>query len=323
MPRRLRLRGIWLGKVRLRNLMRHNVRLRKRTNLKHQIRPRNLRPRKRRNRNNNVRRRKLRPPLIYHLASEIITQEISKNYAMILGKAKWVYTTMERERGALLFLILLKIPLFASLDEAELARLFAELKITEIRFERGELLAMQDELCNRLIILLAGSVRAEMIRPSGEVLKVEEIAAPSPLAILFLFGEENRFPVQVTTQEAGEAVVIPRGEVVRMLSMNERLLKNYLNISADFATRLSRKLNIMSLRTIRQKLAVWLLEQAKRQSSDTVRLAMSKTALADYFGVARPSLERELTAMQCDGLIVADKREITLFNRNALVAITM
>ena len=218
--------------------------------------------------------------------------------------------------------VLLKIPLFASLDEAELAHIFADLKITALHFERGELLAMQDEPCNRLIILLTGCVKGEMIQPSGEVVQVEEIAAPSPLAILFLFGHENRFPVQVTATEAGEAIVIPRREVVRMLSRNEYLLKNYLDISADFAKRLSDKLNIMSLRTIRQKLAVWLLAQAKQQNTNAVRLSMSKTALAEYFGIARPSLERELTAMQCDGLIAADKREITLANRSALVAIT-
>ena len=44
-----------------------------------------------------------------------------------------------------------------------------------------------------------------------------------------------------------------------MLSMNETILKNYLDISADFASRLSRKLHFMSFRTIRQKTAMYLL----------------------------------------------------------------
>ncbi len=214
--------------------------------------------------------------------------------------------------------VLTKIPLFRSVPEAELEHLFAELKITETRFKKGEILAMQDEPVNRLIILLSGSVKAEMTDAAGRIAKVEDIEAPSPLAILFLFGAENRFPVQAIAREETTAAIIPRGSVLRMLSMNETILKNYLDISADFATRLSRKLSMMSLHTIRQKLAVYLLDLSKKQCSDTVILDRPKSALAEYFGVARPSLERELTAMQFDGLITAERRTIEIANRQEL-----
>ncbi len=125
--------------------------------------------------------------------------------------------------------------------------------------------------------------------------------------------------MQAIAREETTAAIIPRGSVLRMLSMNETILKNYLDISADFATRLSRKLNMMSLHTIRQKLAVYLLDLSKKQGSDTVALDRSKSALAEYFGVARPSLERELTAMQRDGLIAAERKTIRIVDRQALV----
>ncbi len=211
--------------------------------------------------------------------------------------------------------IITKIPLFRSVPEAELERIFAELKITETAFRKGEILAMQDEPVNRLIILLTGSVKAEMADASGRIVKVEDVEAPSPLAILFLFGAENRFPVQAMAREDVTAAIIPRPSVLRMLSMNETILKNYLDISADFATRLSRKLNMMSLNTIRQKLAVYLLDLSKKQGVDTVTLDRPKSALAEYFGVARPSLERELSRMQKEGLISAKKGKITITNR--------
>ncbi len=214
---------------------------------------------------------------------------------------------------------LLEIPLFRSLTEFELERIFAELKITETRFKKGEILAMQDEPATRLIILLTGSVTGEMADPSGKVAKVEDIHAPSPLAILFLFGHDNRFPVQATAREDGTALIIPKQSVLRMLSMNEMLLKNYLDISADFAARLSRKLNMMSLRTIRQKFAVYLLELSKKQRSDTVTLDRPKSALAEYFGVARPSLEREITRMQDDGLIDAKRRRLSIRDKQELI----
>lgn len=214
-----------------------------------------------------------------------------------------------------------KIPLFRSIHEAEVEKIFSELNITETHFKKGEILALQDELCNRLIILLSGSVKGEMTDPSGKVVKVEDIYAPSPLAILFLFGPDNRFPVQAIAREDVTALVILKQSVLRMLSMNQTLLKNYLDISADFASRLSKKLHFMSFRTIRQKLAVYILNLSKMEQEDTIELDKTKSALAEYFGVSRQSLERELSNMQHDGLLTADKKMITITDKNRLIHI--
>lgn len=209
--------------------------------------------------------------------------------------------------------------LFATLTVAEIEQVFSQIKVKESCFAKGDILAMQGELCNRLIFLLSGSVKAEMSDPAGRVVKVEDIHAPNPLAILFLFGKENRFPVQVTANEEVKALIIPHQSVLRMLMLSEKLLKNYLDISANFAARLSRKLHFMSFRTIRQKLAMYLLEQSKAQQTDIVLLDRPKSILADYFGVSRPSLERELSRMHRDGLILSERKKITIEKKEELV----
>jgi len=215
--------------------------------------------------------------------------------------------------------ILTKTPLFQSIRENEIERIFQELKIRETHFKKGDILAFQDEICNRLILLLSGSVKGEMSDPSGKVVKVEDIYAPSPLAILFLFGHENRFPVQATAREDVTTLIIPKQSVIRMLGMNETLLKNYLDISADFASRLSKKLHFMSFRTIRQKLALYILNLSKKTQQDEIELDKTKSALAEYFGVSRQSLERELSNMQKDGLISSERRNITIKKKDKLI----
>lgn len=212
-----------------------------------------------------------------------------------------------------------ELQLFNTLSQEEINHIFSSVAIKETRFRKGEILAMQDEPCNRLILLLSGSVKAEMSDPSGKIVKVEDIHAPNPLAILFLFGEENRFPVQATAREEVTALVIPKQAVLKMLQMNETLLRNYLDISANFASRLSKKLHFMSFRTIRQKLSMYLLNLSNIQQTDTVVLDKPKSILADYFGISRPSLEREITKMQQDGLIISERRVITLKNKNNLI----
>lgn len=216
------------------------------------------------------------------------------------------------------YALLTRLPLFRECEKEQLAQLFDELNLKPVRFRKDDLLAMQGEKVNRLIILLTGKVKAEMLDASGKYIKVEDLIAPTPLAILFLFGAQNRFPVQAVALEECQAIVIPKPAVLKMLSMNEQILKNYLDISADFAARLTKKLHLMSFRTIRQKIASHLLELAAKAQGDTFKLDRTKTALAEYFGVARQSLEREFTSMQQEGLIEVKQKIVILKHKSLL-----
>ncbi|MCC8173228.1 MAG: helix-turn-helix domain-containing protein [Odoribacter sp.] len=60
-------------------------------------------------------------------------------------------------------------------------------------------------------------------------------------------------------------------------------------------------------------------ELSKETNSDTILLDKTKSALAEYFGVSRPSLERELTNMQKCGLIEASRRKIIIKDKNSLI----
>ena len=201
-------------------------------------------------------------------------------------------------------------------------RLFADLE--EIRFhtrsyKKGEILARQGDVCNRLMILTKGSVRGEMIDYSGRLIKVEDIAAPRALAPLFLFGEENRFPVEVTANELTEVIEIPKSSVLELFRKNEQFLENYMNLSANYARTLSDKLFFMSFKTIRQKIASYLLRLHKQQQQLQITFDRSQQELSDYFGVSRPSLARELSHMQDDGLITADRKQITILQKEQLI----
>ena len=188
-----------------------------------------------------------------------------------------------------------------------------------IRDRKGEILARQGDVCNRLMILTKGSVRGEMIDYSGRLIKVEDIAAPRALAPLFLFGEENRFPVEVTANELTEVIEIPKSSVLELFRKNEQFLENYMNLSANYARTLSDKLFFMSFKTIRQKIASYLLRLHKQQQQLQITFDRSQQELSDYFGVSRPSLARELSHMQDDGLITADRKQITILQKEQLI----
>ena len=210
-------------------------------------------------------------------------------------------------------------PLFRGITPERLFADLEEISFHTRSYKKGEILAQQGAVCNRLVILTKGSVRGEMIDYSGRLIKVEDIAAPRAIAPLFLFGEENRYPVEVTANEPTEVIELPKSSVLSLFRKNEQFLENYMNLSANYARTLSDKLFFMSFKTIRQKLASYLLRLYKQQEQTHITLDRSQQELSDYFGVSRPSLARELAHMQEDGLLIADRKHITILQKEQLV----
>lgn len=210
-------------------------------------------------------------------------------------------------------------PLFQGITPERLSADLEAISFHARSYKKGEILARQGDVCNRLVILTKGSVRGEMNDYSGRLVKVEDIASPRALAPLFLFGEENRFPVEVTANEPTEVIELPKSSVLNLFRKNEQFLENYMNLSANYARTLSDKLFFMSFKTIRQKLASYLLRLHKQQQQLHITLDRSQQELSDYFGVSRPSLARELAHMQEDGLLIAERKHITILQKESLI----
>jgi CRP-like cAMP-binding protein len=167
-------------------------------------------------------------------------------------------------------------------------------------FKKGEWIAQQGDTVTALYILLKGSVKAEMVSEAGTVLNIETIHAPNPLAPAFLFSENNKFPVDVVALEECEIIVVSKDAVMKQLTCNETFLQGFMTFNSNRTHFLSDRLKFLSTKTIKGKLAQYIL--ARTTNMDFV-LEMSQTALAEYFGVARPSLSRSLSEMIDDGVI--------------------
>ena len=70
---------------------------------------------------------------------------------------------------------------------------------------------------------------------------------------------------------------------------------------------LMRKVEVVSKRTIRERLLAYLSIQAQIQESRYFEIPLGRVELAEYLCVDRSALTRELAKMKDDGLIDYDK----------------
>lgn len=215
------------------------------------------------------------------------------------------------------FQLLTQCPIFRGINEKEVEDLLKRIHFQIKSYSKDEVVVVAGEPVLNLHIIIQGSVRGEMIDYSGKTIKIEDIEAPKPLAAAFLFGRENKFPVTVTANSETKIITMPVSEFLKMLQLNTPILKNYLNSISSRAQFLSQKLHFLSFKTIKGKVAHFLLQQAG-DKYHSIELKNTQQQLADLFGVTRPSLARVFGDMQKEKLIKIENKTVTLLDKKAL-----
>ncbi len=212
---------------------------------------------------------------------------------------------------------LIQAPLFKGLTLAEIEKLMTAIPKKIRKYKSGALVAQAGETITSLMVVICGKVSSEMVDYSGRVIKIEDIPAPGSLAPAFIFGSRNRFPVNVIAVKDTELMIISKPDFLVLLGRNEKILVNFLNMISDRSQFLSEKIKFLSFKTIKGKLAQLILQKAGEDKSSII-LDMTQNSLADFFGVARPSVARALGEMEEEGVLDVKAGRITILDRKRL-----
>ncbi len=190
--------------------------------------------------------------------------------------------------------------LFSNISADERENFIKNLDFSVKKIKKNEHIAHQGDKINHLHILTKGKVKAEMVSAVGLVLFIEELVAPYPLAAAFLFTHKNTFPVNILATEDSEIVSITKSSIETLLLSNLSFLRNFLTFNSNRAHFLSERLRIFSQRSIKSKLAYYILVNA---TSMEFKFSTTISALSEYFGVTRPSLSRAISELEKDGIL--------------------
>lgn len=218
--------------------------------------------------------------------------------------------------------LLSKAPLFKGMTPDEVRIILSNVVFRVKKFQSGLMISQSGEPVNALIVVIRGVVKGEMVDYEGRVIKIEDIPAPGALASAFMFGSRNWFPVNVIAVSDGELLIIEKPDFLKLLMKSDTLLLNFLEMISNRSQFLSEKIKFLNFKTIKGKLANYILEKAGKESV-SVTLGMTQNELADFFGVARPSVARALGDLEKEGYIDAKGKNIRIINRIGLADLTI
>lgn len=210
--------------------------------------------------------------------------------------------------------------LFRRFTEKDFSLLFEVLEVNTREYYKDASVAFEGEACDHIGILLEGQLELHNLYPSGRTVTVTHLKPGDTFGEAILFTSQHLYPISITATQKSKILFISRQGLLRGLTQSPVLLENFLALLSGKLYMLNRRVKILSMDSIRQKLCDYFLTLYKQQKSKTLRLPVNRQKLADLLGVQRPSLSRELIHMKEEGLIDYDKHTVKLLDMEGLEA---
>lgn len=213
---------------------------------------------------------------------------------------------------------LLKCSLFRDLDQAGLEKILNKTKYTISRYSIGQVLAVEGDSCTALGIVLDGNIEVQRVYASGKVVVMAQMGPGDIFGEAIIFTELHQYPATIVAVEGCRIMYIASEDIIKLCSQHHLVLRRFMEHLSTKILMLNKKIRDLSFDTLRQKIAVFLLEEYGKQKKLELSLPMSKKSLAELLGVQRPSLSRELIHMRQEGLLDFAKDKIIIRDLAAL-----
>lgn len=172
-------------------------------------------------------------------------------------------------------------------------------------------------------ILVSGEAEIRQYDEQGNIFTVDMIEAGDMFGEMTAFSKPAFWPASVVSATDCLILFIPIDRVQYMKDEQHpdialRLSSNMLELIASKTLNLRSRIEILTKNAMRDRIAVFLMQQARAIGKESFTVAMNREGMARYLNVSRPSMSRELGRMKEEGLIDFYKNSFNILDMNAL-----
>lgn len=203
-------------------------------------------------------------------------------------------------------------PLFEGMAIEELLGMKGCLQYFVASYKKGQVIVMESEHVHHVGIVLSGQV--DMVKEDlwGSKSLLARMKRDELFGESFACGNDTQSVVTFLASEDSQILFLPFCKVMRTCTMacafHQKLVENMVRIIADKNRALMRKVEIISRRTLRDKILTYLSFQAQKADSRYFTIDLDRGELAEYLCADRSAVSRELSAMKQEGIIDFDKK---------------
>jgi len=202
---------------------------------------------------------------------------------------------------------------FDNIDSKNKYKLLRSFKADTYKFKENEDITSKVFERNVIALLVSGSVNLIRNNENGNDFVLDKINENNIIGdIIYPINKDDYYLI---TTEDTEIVTMNYSDLINYKGKNKCypiLIKNLFDIVTSKARLFNERINIMARRGIRNKLLAFFEIMFKKNNSRNIYLPFTFTEMADYIGVDRSAMTRELKVLKDEGFIKTTGKRITL-----------
>ena len=211
----------------------------------------------------------------------------------------------------------IKSPLFLGIRPEDMAGMLGCIGYYVREFQKGEVIAFEAETINHVGVVLEGAV--DMIKEDvwGNRTMLLRSYSEDVFGETFACGEDSLSVVTFVAAENSRVMFLSFCRVMHTCThacvFHQTLIENMVRIIARKNRELMRKIEVVSKKTLREKILAYLSIQAQTQGSNRFEVPLGRVEWAEYLCADRSALTRELAKMKEEGLIDYQRNFFEIF----------
>lgn len=215
---------------------------------------------------------------------------------------------------------LLNTFLFRPITRTDAQSLIDELRYTVERFNKGDIVYSPDKYERKLGFVIRGGCSVYKYKSSDSNLFLNSLCPGDSFGILAVFSEEGEFPTVIEATKKTEILFIDAEECKALVSKSPALALSVISFLANKVSFLNTKISTLSGKNITERLAIYLLCESYKTTSNASHLNIRRASSA--LSVSRQSIYRAIEALASAGLITYEENKIYIKDQSGLERLT-
>ena len=206
--------------------------------------------------------------------------------------------------------------LFQGIREHEIEAMLTCLSAEERTYGKDAYIYRAGDVTGRLGVVMEGAVNIIKDDVWGNRKIIENIGGGQIFGETYACLKGEPLMVDVQASERSRILFMDVNRILTTCSsscdFHNRLIRSLMYVLAGKNLMLTRKMDIITPKSLRERVMVYLSQESVKQGCRTVTVPFNRQQMADYLSVDRSALSAELSRTQRDGVISYEKNRFTI-----------
>ena len=206
--------------------------------------------------------------------------------------------------------------LVQGIREHEIEAMLTCLSAEERTYRKDAYIDRAGDVTGRLGVVMEGAVNIIKDDVWGNRKIIENIGGGQIFGETYACLKGEPLMVDVQASERSRILFMDVNRILTTCSsscdFHNRLIRSLMYVLAGKNLMLTKKMDIITPKSLRERVMVYLSQESVKQGCRTVTVPYNRQQMADYLSVDRSALSAELSRMQRDGVISYEKNRFTI-----------